>query len=424
MKKFLFLLFLFFQFLNANGSFTIIEKTVVGYGPTKKAAVVSAIIEGIQQTQGVKVNSISSMKSLMREYSLEKDGKETSEVFMGDEISKQILTQTKGSLSSYDVLSVDETGTGYEATIIVSLKKFKSVGLNPHNRRKFTILPFEIDRFSYPSKSTSSNYSLYVRDEIQEALINNITQTRKFTVLSRNNLKHYVNEIRLLKSKAANRNELIKVGQLLGTDYMMQGSIKSLNIKKVNDINSITGQVNSYYRITSSLNYKILLMATQQIKWADSLSYTFKLESENNIDATILLQDISNRIAVKITTDLIENIYPLKIVAVSKKQVTLPQGGKNIREGFIYDIYLKGKKLLDPYTKEFIGYEEQKVGSLKIKRVTAKLSYGVLLSGVAKKGMLLRSSDKSEILKKEESAEMSTKVDIKDNNGGVVLPFD
>ena len=77
---------------------------------------------------------------------------------------------------------------------------------------------------------------------------------------------------------------------------------------------------------------------------------------------------------------VVDAIYPLLLAMISGKELTLNQGGSLIQMGDVYDIYERGAKVRDPYTKEFLGYQERKVGSLKISNVTNKMSTAVLLT--------------------------------------------
>ena len=59
--------------------------------------------------------------------------------------------------------------------------------------------------------------------------------------------------------------------------------------------------------------------------------------------------------------------------------VTIGQGGKTINKGEIYELVQLGKRLIDPYTKESLGFKEIPVGKVEITRVQSKQSTAVIL---------------------------------------------
>ena len=83
---------------------------------------------------------------------------------------------------------------------------------------------------------------------------------------------------------------------------------------------------------------------------------------------------IAELVSLDISQDILSAIYPLIIVSVEGQSVTLNQGGDLISTGDKYEVFQKGEKLIDPYTKEPIGYQEKYVADITINKVNNKFS--------------------------------------------------
>jgi hypothetical protein len=69
------------------------------------------------------------------------------------------------------------------------------------------------------------------------------------------------------------------------------------------------------------------------------------------------------------------------VTAVNDKSITLNQGGDLIKKGAVYEVFKRGEKIYDPYTKESLGRDEHLIGTLKITRVNPKFSKAQWLDG-------------------------------------------
>ena len=84
-------------------------------------------------------------------------------------------------------------------------------------------------------ESTKYNGSA-VSQELSNGISTYLVQTRKFTVLDRQYQDQLSSERKLLSSGNVPTTELVKIGQQLFADYMLVGTVNSLNIRKVSRI--------------------------------------------------------------------------------------------------------------------------------------------------------------------------------------------
>ena len=410
MKKILFMIFALSLVLNAE----VITKTItknsvgIGYANSYDEALNKALVNALEQMTGAKISSSTTfnknLKTKNKEHLLQK------------EYEDLIYKKTSGQFDSYKVLSQNKTNDGYEVKVKISKNKsykyYKAPGLDPNNRRKISIYPvfanqkyYEVDKIAYPYNKITSALTLEIT--------NAITKTRKFSVLDRgNNLPYEIEKNFILEN--AKKDELLKLGQALGADYLFVANIRDFRVFS-EDKQSIISKASKVQKVKALIDYKILLMSSRVVKFTSSL----KIDESFEGDLNSLYKDIADNIA----KDIINNIYPLKIVEVKNGQILLSQ---KLNLGDIYEVYKLGKRVIDPYTKEFVAREEKLVGKIEIIKVAPKLSYAKIIEGKASRGDICRiKSNSSNQSQRADVSEEEKPSDVKFiEGGGVKLPFD
>ena len=158
----------------------------------------------------------------------------------------------------------------------------------------------------------------------------------------------------------------MRLGQVLGLDYLVVGTV-SFQDNSYQAESSFTGEVSYVDNRVSKIDYKVINLATRQVKWQDSV------EINDDISSPSTAQAISRGIT--------SAIYPMKIVSNQNDSITLNQGGTSVTIGEVYDVFDLGKKLIDPYTKESLGREEIYAGKILVGKVTSKVSYATVIEG-------------------------------------------
>ncbi|BDX05917.1 hypothetical protein MACH26_14380 [Planctobacterium marinum] len=310
-------------------------------GMTEEIAIERGLTRAISQVHGVDVDS----RSWRLANKLKVNGESNTVVAM-ENITRM---KTRGQIKSYEVLSSfceDEC----EVEMRVIVPKYTSPGLSPDKRRKLVVAPFD-GRFG---------------KEFSDNLQTHLVQSRRFAVLDREHDTEYQKEKALLLSPDTGLNEKVRLSQVLGLDYLVVGEVSFFDDSRT-EFNQFTGERSDIEAFNSEVNYKIINLSTRQVKWQDK---------------TILETDIADlETASRVSRDIINAIYPLKIVSNSHNAVVLNQGGKSLEVGEVFDVFVLGEKLIDPYTKESLGYMEIPVGQIAINRVTAKVSYGSVVEG-------------------------------------------
>ena len=229
MKKIIFAFTLFVSLLNAE----VITKTNVstangeGYGASYDEALGKALADAVGRMNGVKLSASTFMLT-----SSIQDGKDRDfEKIYSDQISKQ----TGGRFDSYEVLKNVRTPDGYNVAVEIKKtsvsKKYKTPGLDPNNRRRLAVMPGYVSDFSFEVNGEYKS-SIRVADDITRSLVTAITKTRKFTVLDRENGDAYYREKAVLSSGNAEKEELLKLGNVLGADYLLVFDLEEFSLSE------------------------------------------------------------------------------------------------------------------------------------------------------------------------------------------------
>ena len=388
------------------GASKTIYLEVDGFGNSRDEAIRDALIEAIKQTKGVSIDSKKLFSKKLEQRSSSLNGNSTQKIKIAKVNNNKVREMTKGLINSYRVLNIDKINANeYRAKLSVKLLKYISVGLSNKNRRKIAIIPFYGDR--------------KISSELSQALTTDITQSRKFAVLDRTYTQKIQNELDLINSSKTPLSQKIKLGQKLGADYLLVGTIQNAKTSKVTTHNQLLGVNSTKYKLTFVVDYRIIVVGTSQVKFADTATI-------NTTNSSINFQKVIKQISQKIATKLLDAIYPIKVIEITQNgRVILNQGGTLLEKNSIYDVFKLGKKLIDPYTKESLGYEEIKIATIKITKVNPKNSYGKILKGkFIPKGCICRKQIILNHTKHLQDNPNWRKTDVKIiKGGGVVLPF-
>lgn len=420
---------------------SIKEYQVTGEGVTYKDALYDALVNGLGQIQGFNLKSVQTRENKVQEISSYLDDQAHSAGNMNSVTSGKIDFKTEGFVQNYEVLDRYTNDSGlWEVVVLLKVSKYETPGISPDSRRKLAVVPFRSTFKNYEFNDETVPGDVLSR-ELSQQLINEFTQSRKFTVIDRDFTSEYKSERDFLRSGDAAVSEQIKLGEALGVDYLVVGQITDASQTEEYYEVRITGK--SGYRHTASMtvDYRIIVMATRQIKWSGSVTTTldddfFKEQlrsSPGRLSTERLRSFIVNKTAKDIVNSAMDNIYPIRVAAIQENgQIILNQGGVTLAEGEILELYGKGEIIYDPVTKESLGSEETWLGAVRVDRVTAKMSYVHLIDGSAvglKVGDICRrikvDPNQGAVSPEELNREYGRESNVdRSGSGGVYLPFD
>lgn len=249
--------------------------------------------------------------------------------------------------------------------------------------KKIAIMPFEVKPEVINIEGLSD---ANISTSVQQGLINQFTQSRKFRVVDRDgsNDTAYQSEARAIFDQQISKDRSKLVSNVDG-DYIVTGQISSFSI--ANKKTSYYGENFSKWNVTATVEYKLLDLSTMEVKWANTVTTTLAsdvatkyIEDRNGSYIGIeqyLFKDLSKTIADQI----IGVAYPLTVLKVLDNNVYLNQGGNRVQKGSIYRVFERGDVVKDKVTDKLITLNGKQVAVIKIIDVMPKYSVGQIVEG-------------------------------------------
>ncbi|MEJ5165703.1 MAG: CsgG/HfaB family protein [Thermoanaerobaculia bacterium] len=243
----------------------------------------------------------------------------------------------------------------------------------------------------------------------QDMLITELVKSKQFRVIERERLDAIMKEKGLVLSGDIDPSTAMKIGKLLGAEYLIAGSVTEFG-KTEKEARGAWGIGFGAKKteFVSALDARLFSVNTGEILWADSAS-----EKESNFNLEIfgtgggvdkderLFDKVLRPVVKKLAQSLLQT--PLqtstaiaavsgKVASVSGNTVYINLGSShNIKPGQTLGVYKIAKEIKDPDTGEVLGREEKKVGEIKIVEVKGeKLSEATIISGSAEEGNIVK----------------------------------
>jgi hypothetical protein len=407
-----------------------------GQGINREEAIKKALQQAVAQAKGVAISSRDA-DFIYRSASADIERKDTGGKRVEfDAVSVEtggtaLRTDIAGLVKTYEVLNEKKIDDNtYEVTLKVTVYDYESPDKTLRLRLAVmpirTLAPFyQFGNISNPSLDTSRLFS--------QKLAAALTQTNKFNVLDREYMQEFAQERNILLSGDASLEEMAKLGEVLGVDYMLVGTINRAGIVRKETFSPTIGRPISEYEADFSFEYRLIVGPTRQIKLAgvldialdktDEIKKLVKKWEPQDLDYKEMMDNFIGLAANQLVETIIDNIYPIRIASIDKDgQVIINQGGSRISAGQLLSVYSQGKELFDADTKESLGTTEILVATIKIDKVLPRMSFAKLVEGDLTKlseGLICRP------VKAEAKPLPGRKSEIeKSPQGGVKLPFD
>lgn len=362
----------------AKGAVDEREVEAAGSGATEQEAISSALANAVGMVNGVSIETRQWMAAFQEAISSSDEG---DSFLFHDAAGLDIATLTKGVISSYEVISTKLQSPVHEARVRATIAVFQRA--RSADRKRIAVLPL-YSRDNYAIDGARIN-PLAVTDVVEQAIVNELVDSRRFTVLDRRYMEQVNIEMRLLETDDVPVSELVRLGQTLAADYVLVGTLENVGGStskrrmKTRDVEFQTLNVNA------QLSYQIIDPATKQVKFSRTEAMSFgdrelaATGAPSGSDLATVAVGAAKIIGAEVGATVMEAIYPIMVTAVTGTGVVLGQGGESMTTGLIFDLFRLGERMIDPYTKESIGRVEEWVAAVEITRATNKQSYAKLV---------------------------------------------
>jgi len=158
-------------------------------------------------------------------------------------------------------------------------------------------------------------------------------------------------EINFIKGSNVRTEELAKLGNKVGADYIIVTSLQNINNKTIKT--KLMGETISTKQSEIDLTVSIIDIATSQIIFSDSMSLS---------QAGGSLSKFSKLVAERLARKITDTFFPAKLIAFKNNQLTVDQGNSFFNKKSTYNIIKLGPRVIDQTLNQFSGRVENIVG--------------------------------------------------------------
>jgi len=227
------------------------------------------------------------------------------------------------------------------------------------------------EKFGITDRGVIENpgYTSYIID----ALVN----SRKVDVLERESLESVVKELEFGESDYADVAKVVKIGRMLNADYVVIPEIRYLVITSEEKQIPYLGRQQEQIKGKFATNVRVVDVATSQIIASNIDDVEKKTRFKDNLGPrSQQLRDFISGLYAESganeAANVIDTAYPMKVVGVAPGQIVINRGKGAIEAGEVLNVYQTGEMMIDPDTKESLGYHEARIGSVRVVEVNEK----------------------------------------------------
>ena len=368
---------------------TIVRETK-GRGITRDEAINKALSQAVAQVKGVKVGS-GEYEFGYRSASADIEKKDTGKEVEFDAVSVQtggsvLKTEIEGLVKTYEVLEekkIDDTT--YEVTLKVWVYDYEDP--DQTKRLRLAIMPIKLSQRYQAGKFIEPGSD--ISHMLAQKLSVGLSETNKFAVLDREYILDFAHNRNILLSDDSSLEEKAKLGKVLGADYMIVGTISDIRLEIKQKTSSAIGHPIREYEADFVFDYRLIVGPTRRVRLADTVNLSLETEDvkklvkkwePEDLDFRELFDSLASKVANQVVETIIDRLYPIRIASIDESgQIIVNQGGKRILQGLVLDVFTEDKEIFDIDTKESLGKTEVLIATIKIDKVTPKISYAKLI---------------------------------------------
>jgi curli biogenesis system outer membrane secretion channel CsgG len=373
-----------------------VEVDAKGQGSTRDKAIQNGLYLAVCKVQGVAVRSdIARVDVAIDNLDVTRDKAKGTKKVEVESVSANMagtiaVSESKGLVKSFDIVDEKQVSEDvFEVDLKVRVYDYQS----PEDVKRIRLAVFplesraEVHRFGgaiIPGRRLGEQFSQYINTML--------ARNEKFTVLDRDTQDAILKEKNILHSDDAPLEEKMRLGEALGVDYMLVGTIPQAELRVEEEPNPAIGGTTRKFKAVMEVEYRLIVGPTRQIAFSDQLR--IKLENaevkalaekwkSDDIDYNELELKLVQRAAAQIADAVIEHLYPIRVAAVRDGALILNQGDKRFAVGDVFDVCKVGTDIVDPDTGRSLGKDESRLGAIKITKVLPRISYAEMTEGTA-----------------------------------------
>ena len=340
-----------------------------------RTAVYEALVQAMSKVQGVSLQDArdAAMDSVRQQKTTKQGDDNIDEV--RESFKQNVSAKTKGRVLGYEILSEKFENGEWHVEVEAKVPGEYTVGRPASDHRRMIVMPFRslTDKVDVLGQTCQMSPSC---EEIAARLNENLVQTHCFSMLDRAFDNESKAELSRLNLENAAVSDICRLQQLLITDYLVIGTVKMYPSPKAS-YNQWMGVTTANDGPFLEISYRVILVPTSQLKWADTIIVPYSACRGDSVD-TAIASGMSVA-AHEICYDIVNNIYPMRVTAKTTFELVLNRGGRNVREGEVFDVFRQLAS--DGSSGKTLAPAEEKIATIRITRSDPKQSYAVVVEG-------------------------------------------
>jgi hypothetical protein len=220
---------------------------VQGVGSTRELAIKRGLVQALQMVNGTQLDSNTAVSQFYEAV----DTEEGSSQKAINVTVEDVKTRTDGFVRSYQILEEEELECGaFQVKLRVAVLAYDQTNPRPGQRPTLAILFFSEQAggtISIPGEETGSR----ILEDFATLLGQEVLDIGAFNLVEREYLASVMEEQDFIATDKVNPKEQAKLGELLGADYVIQGTVSEFHVGEPSKLTQTRGRVKAAIRITS-----------------------------------------------------------------------------------------------------------------------------------------------------------------------------
>ena len=245
----------------------------------------------------------------------------------------------------------------------------------------------ELPRIAIKPAIIGENVSKYSRKHFDsQALLSemelSLNNSRKFITLTRDKAKlAALREEQKFANSGLAKGNAAETGQLENANFLIIPNIQ--NFKFYRKTSNVPNLPNKYFRTDSGsleVQAQVIDTSTGQLKASLYMKSHFGIKremvnSKGGVPNSSYFSRMSKEVAAKMTDQLVDLVFPMKVVKVKDNQLTINRGKDGgLKKNMKLVLFKVEEELFDPDTGLSLGKDETYIGDVKVIRVKPKFS--------------------------------------------------
>ncbi|MFT7668103.1 MAG: curli biogenesis system outer membrane secretion channel CsgG [Planctomycetota bacterium] len=348
--------------------------TVAGRGTNESNAIKDALAEAVIQVNGTKVEADTEVSRVIHDCLLGITQNFTTNSTDAD----HVRTVSGGFVLNYEVLESNTPEIPRVVKVKVNVLKFDPKNPRPGSAKTMVAgrFDFAMGALKMDGKSAGAAALLdTLRSDLETALV----KSRKFIVLTRNDLGPLMNELEFIAGKWVGEKEKGKLRNQYGADYLVSGRVQLLSVHTGEHTVKLTGHVNRTKTAQIIMTMSLYNVASGQIEWSEEYERSYSWDDaaldqnpEFRDDGTVANSMVLDA-AASLSRMLLVRTFRPKVVKIKSGLPGGPVFVLNTNSsvhpmGQVFELVHVGEDLIDPDTGLSLGPDETFVGLIHIHR--------------------------------------------------------